>query len=138
MNLPKNILFHTLKSTKLQGNWCAGISQYVDVARVARMHYDKRKFKFFDSDRECSFIFTINYSNGSDNITFIPTFRNKEMELTVVDPKYQHRYEITALYKTEQDILDEIKNIKNKQINLYNFYPQPHASLYEQVHADTK
>ena len=104
------LLFHNLSGIN---GWSRMSLQCVDVAKITDVFYRRRLFKLFD--REYDYSLYIKYNEPIDEFKYVagkhPSF--------VVATKTEHF--ISKRYKTEKDVLDEIKEIKKLQSNLNQY-----------------
>ena len=91
--------------------------QTVDVAKVGQMTYNRRLFRIFD--REYPYTFRLNYRDITTDTSIAPAFVGARVGFTVVDKTYLD-YDMTYRYKTEADILVDMKEIQTCQTVIKN------------------
>jgi hypothetical protein len=104
------ILFHKLSGIN---GWSRMSLQCVDVAKITDVFYRKRLFKLFD--REYDYTLYIKYNEPMDDFRYVagkhPSF--------VIATKTEHF--ISKRYKTEKDVIDEMKEIQKMKNNLNQY-----------------
>ena len=107
------IIYHTLKGTN---GWSNLQLQTVDINKVIEIGYSKRLFMIFDRDYPYNLI--IKYENIHNNSIITPTvILGGGIGLT--QSFYTETSSIiTKRYKSQKDVLDEIKAIQYKHKNM--------------------
>lgn len=109
----KGLLYHTLKGSN---GWSTLAISTIDVAKVLKMTCHKRLFMI--CDRDLPYTLTIRYDEPKETIGFAPTTRPG---VITVYNETQLEQTITKRYKTEQELLDEVTEIKKKQQQITNW-----------------
>ena len=103
----QSINHHIKYTLRGKSGWSICKFKNISISEVVELSYHKRQFMIFDR----KFPYTLN----------IMYYKPKIMTNTIVmNPTIYNKYEkcwfvITKRYKTEQDILNEINDIKQKQ-----------------------
>lgn len=121
----KKSLCHILKGVN---GWSSCNLQKIDVSFVNEISYRKRLFSFLQ--KEYPYSLTIEYNIPREYITVSPIFGgkggftiNKQVDLTQL---------ITKRYKTENQCMEEISKIKQKQEQIKKF----NEYLFKKFHED--
>lgn len=108
------IIKHTLKGIR---GWSELCIETIDVAKVIQLNYIKRLFMI--TNREYPYTLKIKYENIHNEMTFMPTIPLGKGSIGMTSVFYTETESIlTKRYKTEQDIINEIDEIKAKQDRL--------------------
>lgn len=107
------IIFHSLKG---KPGWSFLSINKIDIAKIVSVFHNKRKFMI--TDTKYPYTLYIKYSHISNLTTFISTGGG-----TGIIPINITTYTstITKRYKSLSEILNELDEIKNKQIILKNY-----------------
>lgn len=108
------IIKHTLKGIP---GWSKLSIETIDVEKVIQLNYKKRLFMI--TNREYPYTLNIKYENIHNEMTLMPTIPLGKGSMGMTPVFYTETESIiTKRYKTKQDIINEIDEIKTKQENL--------------------
>ena len=104
------VLFHHLKGIS---GWSALTISNIDIAKIINISYRRRRFRIFDVNNPYSLDITYYEPDVMINLYFYGKYSN------FIHPETIHS--ITKRYKSEEDVKQEIYEIKLKMIHLNNY-----------------
>lgn len=111
-------MFQDLIKYTLNGKpgWSFKKGNNLDVSRIGNINYHRRLFRIFDKD--CPYTLTIDYHHIEDNYR---NFSSVDTDGKVTfGSTHQSPNKVTARYKSEDDVLDEIASIDHEKFRLKN------------------
>ena len=114
----KGVSFYKLKGIN---GWSWFDISTIDVSKIIEMQYFKRFSCIFN--RDYPYMLHIDYNEPTTALTILPGFGFDGSFATMITFKLRLTQNITKRYKTEKEVMQEIKNIqieeiKNKQYHL--------------------
>jgi len=125
-------LFHLLKNCK--NGWSEFRINNLDVRKIKSYGYNKRLFCIFDIDHPYNF--WIKYENPHSESDISPVFVNNKWGYAITE-KYSNTSIITKRYKSEEDILIEINEIK-RLLNVIQQFDNEQISKLNELSKNSK